>query len=299
MHRESEDYSLETIAKWEEGLKQVAEIWGPRSKDYSRKEDLVSALVADVVRRVKSVDMEVAKYPVAIDHRVNELHAIINNHESLDGACIVGIVGMTGIGKPTIAKRYFNLHRSSFRSSCFVGNIKQMTGEELQNTQKLLLKELALYNADHISSTDQGIKLLKKHLQGPKFLLILDDVDDHLQLKALMVHEVLSHESIILGFMNVEYLSLVERRSNPSKMAKLNMVPSSIIWKEDGMSLLKAWPVQFFTKMSKLKLLFLEDTCIEGEFNILSKGIIWLRWQFCPYVTLPKGLPLSNCEFSS
>ncbi|ERM95961.1 hypothetical protein AMTR_s00060p00213070 [Amborella trichopoda] len=314
MHRESEDYSLETIAKWEEGLKQVAEIWGPRSKDYSRKEDLVSALVADVVRRVKSVDMEVAKYPVAIDHRVNELHAIINNHESLDGACIVGIVGMTGIGKPTIAKRYFNLHRSSFRSSCFVGNIKQMTGEELQNTQKLLLKELALYNADHISSTDQGIKLLKKHLQGPKFLLILDDVDDHLQLKALMVHEVLSHESIILpvllgeylkkgiqdltsgitkrfqssfvdlsemeknvvldiacflegedkdvaisfwnslgissnGFMNVEYLSLVERRSNPSKMAKLNMVPSSIIWKEDGMSLLKAWPVQFFTKM--------------------------------------------------
>ncbi|KAL4197726.1 hypothetical protein AMTRI_Chr04g252550 [Amborella trichopoda] len=499
MHRKSKDYSLETIAKWEEVLKQVAEIWGPTFKDYSRKEDLVSALVEDVVRRVKSVDMEVAKYPVAIDQRVNELHAIINNQESLYGACIVGIVGMTGIGKTTIAKRYFNLHRSSFRSSCFVGNMKQMTGEELQNTQKMLLKELALYNGDHISSTDQGIKLLKKHLQGAKILLVLDDVDDHLQLEALMVHEVLSHESIILvtsnnnglvkkfhhaciydvpfmdrdsarklllmhamkrpelshpeleefteeflnlsdglplslevygqklsgitsrfywentlkkaseilpaeitkrfqssfvnlseteknvvldiacfldgedkdiavsfwnslgissdmglnkltqksivkqepnserlsihsqlkqfflqslnedymkdpssctrlwqekhvqkalqqntGFMNVEYLSLVERRSYSSKMSELNMVPSSIIWKEDGIGLLRAWPVQCFTKMSKLKLLFLEDTCIEGEFNKLPKGIIWLRWRFCPYVTLPKGLPLAN-----
>ncbi|XP_010255711.1 PREDICTED: disease resistance protein TAO1-like isoform X2 [Nelumbo nucifera] len=199
MHKKGKEFSSELIRKWEEALKEVANVLGPRLSDFEGKEKLLKSVVKDIIRKVKNVDLETPKFPVVVDERVHELDILVKNAKSLNATpSIVGIIGMTGIGKTTVAKQYFNMFQSSFTSACFIDGIKQKARSiGLPSIQQMLLKELVLLDVD-IHDIRYGVKLLKKRLQGAEVLIVLDDVDDVVQLQALMVQEVLSPQSVIL-----------------------------------------------------------------------------------------------------
>ncbi|XP_035546683.1 disease resistance protein RUN1-like [Juglans regia] len=100
---------------------------------------------------------------------------------------MVAIFGVGGIGKTTITKAVYNRISSEFEGSCFLKNIRETSKSEygLVQLQETLLSDILgaswVYNIGHI---DRGINVIKR-IRSKRVLLILDDVDEWGQLKAL------------------------------------------------------------------------------------------------------------------
>ncbi|KAG6675548.1 hypothetical protein I3842_15G108500 [Carya illinoinensis] len=101
---------------------------------------------------------------------------------------MVGIFGVGGIGKTTITKAVYNIISSKFESSCFLKNIKETSKSEyglVQLQETFLSNNLGASSVCNIGHVDRGINVIKNKLCYKRALLILDDVDDWEQLKAL------------------------------------------------------------------------------------------------------------------
>ena len=76
--------------------------------------------IFEVISNARSNRMEVfvVKYPVGIDSRVNDINCFLDI-ESND-VRMVGIYGLPGVGKTTIAKALFNIIAYHFEGSSFI-----------------------------------------------------------------------------------------------------------------------------------------------------------------------------------
>ncbi|XP_043689928.1 disease resistance protein RUN1-like [Telopea speciosissima] len=95
---------------------------------------------------------------------------------------------MGGLGKTTIAKAAYNRIFRSFNGSSFLIDVREEASQGnkgLVSLQNRLLKDILKRDHD-VSIVSKGSKLIEKLLNRKKVLLILDDVDDHVQLDVLV-----------------------------------------------------------------------------------------------------------------
>ncbi|XP_075673036.1 disease resistance protein RPV1-like [Castanea sativa] len=147
--------------------------------------------IQEIVQRVSLIVsrtyLNVAKYPVGIEPRVHEVNSLLSIERN-DIIRMVGILGINGIGKTTIAKAIYNSIAYQFDGSCFLANIGETSKQEsgLVRLQETLLSEILRdTRTSQVGSVDRGINVIKYRLCSKRILLILDDVDKLVQLETL------------------------------------------------------------------------------------------------------------------
>ncbi|KAG5564734.1 hypothetical protein RHGRI_000811 [Rhododendron griersonianum] len=174
------------VEKWRVALTKTANLSGRHLLNEGDEAELIKMIIEDV-RKANPTHLNVPDRQVGLDRRVAELNVLLNMEFNCVG--IVAIWGMGGIGKTTIAKKLYNLIQHKFECSGFLENVRETSQPpnglvELQN--KLLLA--ILKRSHELSNSHEGIEVIKKKAFGrKKVLVILDDVDNDQQLKALAI----------------------------------------------------------------------------------------------------------------
>ncbi|XP_076932854.1 TMV resistance protein N-like [Bidens hawaiensis] len=101
---------------------------------------------------------------------------------------LIGIKGIGGGGKSTLARAVFDLTSVWFEGVSFVENVREVSKGSSTGLKKLqkqvLIDVLADQNID-VTSVSDGKNKMKRMMPGRKALVVLDDVDDIEQLDAL------------------------------------------------------------------------------------------------------------------
>jgi hypothetical protein len=146
----------------------------------------IEKIVAQVSCEVEPIGLNVARHPIGINYRVDRVKDLLDLGTS--DVRIVGIYGMGGIGKTTIAKAAYNQICYGFEGSSCLLNIKEISEQPngLVRLQEQLLYDILKMKNLKIDSVDRGINLIEKRIHGKRVLVVLDDVDDMGQIHALV-----------------------------------------------------------------------------------------------------------------
>ncbi|MFS7950765.1 putative P-loop containing nucleoside triphosphate hydrolase, leucine-rich repeat domain superfamily [Helianthus anomalus] len=102
--------------------------------------------------------------------------------------CMIGIKGMGGAGKTTLAIAVFDRLSIHFEAKSFVENVREVSKASLSgllSLQQKILSDLLNGQGNNVGSVLDGKNMLKTELRGRKVLVVLDDVDHQEQLEAL------------------------------------------------------------------------------------------------------------------
>ncbi|KAB2623110.1 TMV resistance protein N-like [Pyrus ussuriensis x Pyrus communis] len=179
--------NVNKIHKWRTALSEAANLSGWTLLDKHEDEskfihNIVEWISAQVI---SGTCLDVAEYPVGIESRAQEINNVL--HVGRNDVRMVGLWGIGGIGKSTIAKAVYNLISHKFEGSCFLNKVREssMTDKGIAKLQKTLLYEILRGDKLKVANVDKGITLIKERLSSKRILLVLDDVNDMRQLRCL------------------------------------------------------------------------------------------------------------------
>ncbi|XP_059657618.1 disease resistance protein RUN1-like isoform X2 [Cornus florida] len=193
--KHEKDFDGDTVQGWKDALKEVGGLTGRERKKFAdgHEGELVKDIALEVWEKLKrnSLDVNYERL-VGIDDHVEEMMKLLSVN-SID-VRIVGIHGMGGIGKTTIARVIYNnlsQKKSEFESCCFLADVREKAQQrnglvDLQN--QLVSSILKQGHSVLIRSMDDGLNAIKQRFSGKKVLVVVDDVDqrDHLHAFALL-----------------------------------------------------------------------------------------------------------------
>ncbi|KAL2330861.1 hypothetical protein Fmac_018442 [Flemingia macrophylla] len=164
--------------RWRDALTMVANFAGWDSRNCRSDGELVEQIVDGIFGILDMDLLTITDFPVGLEARVQEVIDFINRQSGR--GCVLGVWGMGGSGKTTIAKCIYNQIRLRFDRRGF---IEASTRGHIDLQEKLLSH--VLKTKVRVHSTAMGIRMIEKRLCGEKTLVVLDDVTEFAQLKAL------------------------------------------------------------------------------------------------------------------
>jgi len=146
----------------------------------------IKNIVEHATRLLDRTELFVAEHPVGVEHRVQAVTKLLNIQNSED-VLLLGIWGMGGMGKTTIAKAIYNQIGSKFEGRSFLLNIREIweTDTNQVSLQQQVLCDVCKTTKFKIRDIESGKNILKQRLSQKKVLFVLDDVNELDQLKAL------------------------------------------------------------------------------------------------------------------
>ncbi|KAL4017388.1 hypothetical protein IC575_020940 [Cucumis melo] len=182
-HEANPNISIEEVKKWRKSMNKVGNLSGWHLQDSQFEEGIIKEVVDHIFNKLRPDLFRYDDKLVGISRRLHEINKLMGI--GLDDVRFIGIWGMSGIGKTTIARIIYKSVSHLFDGCYFLDNVKEALKKEgiASLQQKLLTGALMKRNID-IPNAD-GATLIKRRISNIKALIILDDVDNVSQLRQL------------------------------------------------------------------------------------------------------------------
>ncbi|RID56452.1 hypothetical protein BRARA_G03649 [Brassica rapa] len=173
----------DAVESWRKAMATVGFISGWDSRNWNEESKLIEELVQDLSDRIFSaVSTSDTGEWIGMSTHMRSIYPLMSKDPN--DVRMVGIWGMGGIGKTTIAKYIYKGFLSEFYGACLLENVKkEFKRHGPSHLREKILSEI--FRKKDMNTWNKDSDVMKQRLQGKKVLLVLDDVDDIQQLEEL------------------------------------------------------------------------------------------------------------------
>ncbi|XP_031478185.1 uncharacterized protein LOC116249152 [Nymphaea colorata] len=185
---ENDKTNKEEVRKWRNALIEAGEVSGYTLANTCVDEATeIKKIVTRILTEVNRAPLFIgATHPIGLDSRIAELVEVLDV-EAHNDVKMVGIHGMGGIGKTTLARAVYNKLFLHFDACSFISDVREAAKQsKLVSLQEQLLRDVLKDEKVKVNDTAHGTGMIMDRIKHKKVLLVLDDVDSESQLGALV-----------------------------------------------------------------------------------------------------------------
>nr|AFP55552.1 TIR-NBS-LRR [Rosa rugosa] len=184
-HEEKFGEGNKEVEGWRDALTKVASLAGWTSEDYRYETQLISEIVQALWSKVHPslTVFGSSEKLFGMDSKLEEMDVLLD--KEANDVRFIGIWGMGGIGKTTLAGLVYEKISHQFEVCIFLANVREVskTTHGLVDLQKQILSQILKEENVQVWNVYSGRNMIKRCVCNKAVLLVLDDVDQSEQLE--------------------------------------------------------------------------------------------------------------------
>nr|GEW57933.1 disease resistance protein [Tanacetum cinerariifolium] len=179
----------EAAGKWREAMKEASSLAGWELKKIVNGDEskLIQIIVDEIFEKLCSISSSIDGNLIGMEMRKKEVLSSLD--VGTNDVRVIGIKGIGGGGKTTLARAVYDQISTHFEGKSFVENVREVSKTSLsglKTLQEQILRDVFDDRNISISGVSDGKKMMLQMMPRKKVLVVLDDVDHCKQLEALL-----------------------------------------------------------------------------------------------------------------